>query len=153
GRSADRPGRRHEQARRGQEVSRRTREVSRVPAAAAGGEVTSATTAEAAREVRREWRRRRSHPRPRRLDRWREEFAGMGRSLAENLADGGRRDVTMTEESLFELALNAPEAQRPALLDRECKGDDVLRARVQALLSAHGRPADWLASPHDPTGP
>src|SRR5262249_48042027 len=58
----------------------------------------------------------------------------------------------MSEESLFELALNVPEAERPALLDRECKGDDALRARVQALLSAHGRPADWLA-PHGPTGP
>jgi tetratricopeptide (TPR) repeat protein len=58
----------------------------------------------------------------------------------------------MTEESLFELALNTPESERAALLDREC-GDAGLRARVEALLAAHKAPEPWLASPAEPTGP
>src|SRR5690242_10694537 len=45
----------------------------------------------------------------------------------------------MTEESLFELAVATPAADRPALLDRECAGDPALRARVEALLAAHER--------------
>ena len=45
----------------------------------------------------------------------------------------------MTEETLFELALNTPAADRPALLDRECADDPTLRARVEALLAAHER--------------
>jgi serine/threonine protein kinase/tetratricopeptide (TPR) repeat protein len=43
----------------------------------------------------------------------------------------------MTEETLFELALNTPAADRPALLDRECADNPALRARVEALLAAH----------------
>jgi hypothetical protein len=43
----------------------------------------------------------------------------------------------MTEETLFELALNAPAADRSALLDRECADDPALRARVAARLVAH----------------
>jgi tetratricopeptide (TPR) repeat protein len=43
----------------------------------------------------------------------------------------------MTEETVFELALNTPAADRPALLDRECAGDPALRDRVEALLAAH----------------
>jgi serine/threonine protein kinase len=43
----------------------------------------------------------------------------------------------MTEETLFELALNTPTADRAALLDRECAGDPALRTRVEALLAAH----------------
>lgn len=43
----------------------------------------------------------------------------------------------MTEESLFELALNAPEHERAALLDRQCAGNPDLRQRVAALLAAH----------------
>jgi serine/threonine protein kinase/tetratricopeptide (TPR) repeat protein len=42
----------------------------------------------------------------------------------------------MTEEALFELALNIPTAERAALLDRECAGDPDLRSRVEALLAA-----------------
>ncbi len=45
----------------------------------------------------------------------------------------------MTEETLFELALNTPADERAALLDRECAGDLTLRARVEALLTAHER--------------
>ena len=43
----------------------------------------------------------------------------------------------MCEETLFELALNTPAADRSALLDRECAGNRALRARVEALLAAH----------------
>src|SRR5271165_5832057 len=43
----------------------------------------------------------------------------------------------MTEETLFELALNTPSADRSALLDRECASDPALRARVEVLLDAH----------------
>jgi hypothetical protein len=43
----------------------------------------------------------------------------------------------MTEATRFELALNTPAADRPALLDRECAGDLALRDRVEALLAAH----------------
>ena len=43
----------------------------------------------------------------------------------------------MSEATLFEQALNAPEAERPALLERECAGDPDLRARVEALLAAY----------------
>ncbi len=54
----------------------------------------------------------------------------------------------MTEESLFELAVNTPEAERPALLDRACGGDAALRARLDALLSAHLAVGGWLDLPH-----
>jgi tetratricopeptide (TPR) repeat protein len=43
----------------------------------------------------------------------------------------------VSEEALFELAVNAPEAERAALLDRECAGNPALRARLDALLAAH----------------
>lgn len=43
----------------------------------------------------------------------------------------------MTEETLFELALNTPPAELPALLDRECAGDPLLRKRMEKLLAAH----------------
>jgi non-specific serine/threonine protein kinase/serine/threonine-protein kinase len=54
----------------------------------------------------------------------------------------------MTEESLFELAVNTPEAERPAVLDRACGGDAALRARLEALLSAHLAVGGWLDLPH-----
>ncbi len=43
----------------------------------------------------------------------------------------------MTEETLFELALNTPPAELPALLDRVCANDPVLRKRIEKLLAAH----------------
>lgn len=43
----------------------------------------------------------------------------------------------MNEETLFELALNTPPAELPALLDRECADDPVLRKRIEKLLAAH----------------
>ncbi len=42
----------------------------------------------------------------------------------------------MTEETLFELLVKTPEAERVALLDRECAGQPALRARLEALLEA-----------------
>jgi eukaryotic-like serine/threonine-protein kinase len=42
----------------------------------------------------------------------------------------------MTDDTLFELALNTPMSDRAALLDRECAGDPDLRSRVEALLAA-----------------
>ncbi|HQR06485.1 MAG TPA: serine/threonine-protein kinase [Gemmatales bacterium] len=53
----------------------------------------------------------------------------------------------MTEETLFELLLKTPEAERPALLDRACEGKPELRARVEALLKADAAPAQFLAQP------
>ena len=41
----------------------------------------------------------------------------------------------MTENALFELALNTPEAERPALLDRECAGNPAMRDRIEARLA------------------
>ncbi|MBY0457183.1 MAG: protein kinase, partial [Gemmataceae bacterium] len=51
----------------------------------------------------------------------------------------------MSEESLFEQALNVPEPERAAFLDRVCAGNPDLRARVDALLSAHFAPDPALA--------
>jgi tetratricopeptide (TPR) repeat protein len=43
----------------------------------------------------------------------------------------------MTEETLFELALNTPAADRSALLARECADNLALLSRIAALLAAH----------------
>lgn len=53
----------------------------------------------------------------------------------------------MTEETLFDLLLRTPEAERAALLDRACDGKPELRARVEALLKADVQPAALLAQP------
>jgi len=45
----------------------------------------------------------------------------------------------MTEEHLFELALQTELAGRAALLDRECVGNPELRSRIDALLAADAR--------------
>src|SRR6185436_239820 len=50
----------------------------------------------------------------------------------------------MSEESLFELALNALAADRAALLDRECAGNPELRARIEALLRASAKDSNFL---------
>jgi hypothetical protein len=44
--------------------------------------------------------------------------------------------MNMIDESLFELALNTPEAERGALLDRECRNNPALWERVERLLAA-----------------
>ncbi len=43
----------------------------------------------------------------------------------------------MNEETLFELALNTPPSEVPALLDRECANAPEMRARIEKLLEAH----------------
>ena len=53
----------------------------------------------------------------------------------------------MTEETLFDLLLKTPEAERMPLLDRACEGKPELRARVEALLKADAAPAQFLAQP------
>ncbi len=58
----------------------------------------------------------------------------------------------MTEEHLFDLALNASDAERAALLDRECAGDAGLRARIEALLQADARSNLTMDSPINRTG-
>jgi eukaryotic-like serine/threonine-protein kinase len=58
----------------------------------------------------------------------------------------------MTEEHLFELALPLSQAERGALLDRECAGSPELRGRVEALLEADARPNVTIDSPIRHTG-
>jgi len=50
----------------------------------------------------------------------------------------------MTEETLFHLALEAPPAERSALLERKCVNDVQLRQRVEALLEAHDKPGSFM---------
>src|SRR4051812_28850895 len=57
----------------------------------------------------------------------------------------------MTEEHLFELALQSSPAQPASLLDREC-GDPDLRKRVEALLAAEVQPNLTMDSPSNCTG-
>lgn len=57
----------------------------------------------------------------------------------------------MNEETLFELALNTPPAELPALLDRECFGDPAMRLRMEKLIAAH-LATDFLQSPDSPAG-
>jgi serine/threonine protein kinase len=57
----------------------------------------------------------------------------------------------MTEESLFEQAVNLPPAERAALLDRECAGNPELRQRVEALLAADAKSNLTVDSPVDAT--
>jgi hypothetical protein len=45
----------------------------------------------------------------------------------------------MNEAALLELALNTPEAERPALLDRECAGNPELRARMATMHRDNSR--------------
>src|SRR5947207_5580166 len=57
----------------------------------------------------------------------------------------------MSEEILFQLALEKPPPERPAFLDGACGGDAALRQRVEVLLRAHddpdGTPAPLTAAP------
>ncbi len=47
---------------------------------------------------------------------------------------------------LFELLLDAPPKDRPALLDQHCAGDAALRHRLEAMLLAAEKPDNFLAS-------
>ena len=59
---------------------------------------------------------------------------------------------TPTEEELFDLALTLPVAERPAFLDRECAGDDKLRAAVASLLRLHGEAKSFMKAPAPEVG-
>jgi serine/threonine protein kinase len=61
-------------------------------------------------------------------------------------------DHPMTEEALFDLAVDTPEADRAALLDRECRGNPALRARVEGLLGADALPDPTLTHPGERAG-
>ena len=64
----------------------------------------------------------------------------------------------MNEETLFELLRHTHEAERAALLDRECGSDAGLRARVEALLKADAQTLGYRPDPlgtksfHQPIG-
>jgi hypothetical protein len=49
-------------------------------------------------------------------------------------------------ELLFQLVLAKSESERREWLDRECAGDTALRARLEALLSAHEQPETLVAT-------
>ncbi len=50
-------------------------------------------------------------------------------------------------ESILDLALDLPTAERSALLDKSCAGDPALRAEVEAVLAADARAGGFLATP------
>ena len=52
--------------------------------------------------------------------------------------------TTLSDETLFHLALEKPAAERPAFLEQACAGDTVLRHRVEALLRSHETPDSFL---------
>jgi len=49
--------------------------------------------------------------------------------------------------AIFTQALKEPLQGRDAFLDRECGGDEDLRRKVEALLSAHDRVGNFLEEP------
>src|SRR5437667_2829290 len=57
------------------------------------------------------------------------------------------------EEALFTLAIAKPPAERTAFLDRECEGYVALRARLDALLTAHEHPDPMLATQDEAARP
>ena len=57
------------------------------------------------------------------------------------------------EEALFTLALAKPADARAASLDRECGSDAALRARLEALLTAHEQPDPLLATKNEAARP
>ena len=50
----------------------------------------------------------------------------------------------MSDETLFHEARQKAADERPAFLNKVCKGDDALRERVEALLRAHDDPESFL---------
>ena len=48
---------------------------------------------------------------------------------------------------IYEAAVDTPVAARPALLERECHGDDDARLEVERLLGARERLPEWLSNP------
>ena len=51
------------------------------------------------------------------------------------------------EIAIFTRALNVPPQERNAFLDRACAGDEELRRKVDALLSAHDRLGNFMEEP------
>ena len=51
------------------------------------------------------------------------------------------------EIAIFTRALNVPPQERDAFLDRACAGDEELRRKVDALLSAHDRLGNFMEEP------
>lgn len=51
------------------------------------------------------------------------------------------------EVAIFTEALGVSLQERDAFLDRECRGDEELRRKVEALLRAHDRIGDFLEEP------
>jgi len=56
------------------------------------------------------------------------------------------------EIAIFTKAVKLPIPQRAAFLNRACSGDDSLRHRLEALLSASDRSGDFLEAPAIPVG-
>ena len=46
----------------------------------------------------------------------------------------------MTEEALFQLALNTPAAERPALLDHECAGKNACKGKGGCAIPVKHEP-------------
>ena len=51
------------------------------------------------------------------------------------------------EIAIFTRALKVPPQERNAFLDRACAGDEELRRKVDALLSAHDRLGNFMEEP------
>ena len=51
------------------------------------------------------------------------------------------------EIAVFSEAIKVPPQKRAAFLDRACGGDETLRRKVEALLSAHERVGHFLEEP------
>ena len=51
------------------------------------------------------------------------------------------------EIAIFTRALNVPPQERDAFLERSCAGDEELRRKVDALLSAHARLGNFMEEP------
>ena len=58
----------------------------------------------------------------------------------------------MNDESLFNLALEKPAAERPAFLEQACGDDAVLRQRLEALLRSDETPDSFLAAARSSPG-
>ena len=54
------------------------------------------------------------------------------------------KEPQLPEESIFAQALEVPDADRTAFLDRACGGNEDLRAEVESLLQADARTGDCL---------
>jgi serine/threonine protein kinase len=53
----------------------------------------------------------------------------------------------MSVVEVFDAAVDVPEAEREAFLQRACGGDETLLRKVKALLKAHNRPSHFLDRP------